>query len=211
MRSRIASAESSLPAITGHPNFENRVYSLSMRRTLQLHPSSTCTALDRIDVQVARHESHRLSLAYFLSGDIDALRLSPASPPKRGDKLWQSSCFEAFVTASPGKAYCEFNFAPSLKWAAYRFDGYRKNMREIEKFEPLSMEASTHLRGYELSVSLNLNELPDLPANAIWHVGLSAVIEEKGGGMSYWALAHPPGRPDFHHADCFQLGLPPKG
>ena len=39
------------------------------------------------------------------------------------------------------------------------------------------------------------------------HIGLSAVIEEEGGRKSYWALAHPPGPPDFHHPDCFTLEL----
>jgi hypothetical protein len=34
------------------------------------------------------------------------------------------------------------------------------------------------------------------------------VIEETNGRKSYWALAHPPGKPDFHHSDCFALGLP---
>ena len=29
------------------------------------------------------------------------------------------------------------------------------------------------------------------------------------GGISYWALAHPPGKPDFHHADGFALELSP--
>jgi len=29
------------------------------------------------------------------------------------------------------------------------------------------------------------------------------VIEETSGRLSYWALAHPSGKPDFHHADCF--------
>ena len=36
-----------------------------------------------------------------------------------------------------------------------------------------------------------------------WQLGLSAVIEELNGHKSYWALAHPPGKPDFHHSDCF--------
>jgi hypothetical protein len=41
-------------------------------------------------------------------------------------------------------------------------------------------------------------------------LGLSAVIEEKDGTKSYWALAHPPGdKPDFHHLDCFAVELPP--
>jgi hypothetical protein len=29
------------------------------------------------------------------------------------------------------------------------------------------------------------------------------VIEDMTGEFSYWALAHPPGKPDFHHSDCF--------
>ena len=33
-------------------------------------------------------------------------------------------------------------------------------------------------------------------------LGLSVVIEQADGSIAYWALAHPPGRPDFHHADC---------
>jgi len=35
------------------------------------------------------------------------------------------------------------------------------------------------------------------------------VIEEKDGAKSYWALAHPPGAPDFHHRDCFAIELAP--
>ena len=38
-------------------------------------------------------------------------------------------------------------------------------------------------------------------------VGLSAVIEEQGGVLSYWALRHPPGKPDFHHRDSFAMEL----
>jgi len=38
-------------------------------------------------------------------------------------------------------------------------------------------------------------------------LALSAVIEEIDGTKSYWALAHPPGKPDFHHPDCFTLTL----
>lgn len=40
-----------------------------------------------------------------------------------------------------------------------------------------------------------------------WDIALSAVIEEKDGTKSYWALHHPPGAPDFHHPDCFALTL----
>jgi hypothetical protein len=34
---------------------------------------------------------------------------------------------------------------------------------------------------------------------------LAAVIEDTRGDKSYWALAHPPGKADFHHSDTFAL------
>jgi len=38
-------------------------------------------------------------------------------------------------------------------------------------------------------------------------LGLSAVVESVDGGLSYWAMRHPPGKPDFHHVDAFALQL----
>ena len=55
-----------------------------------------------------------------------------------------------------------------------------------------------------LAATIDLSGLP----KGVWRVGFSAVIEERDGTMSYWALAHPPGKPDFHHRDCFALELP---
>jgi hypothetical protein len=53
-----------------------------------------------------------------------------------------------------------------------------------------------------------LVELGSLQIESPARLGLSAVIEEANGRKSYWALAHPPGKPDFHHSDCFVLELP---
>lgn len=60
-------------------------------------------------------------------------------------------------------------------------------------------------------VGVDLANQPPLSTNRPWLVGLSAVIEAKDGSLSHWALAHPPGAADFHHADCFVLELPPAG
>ena len=52
---------------------------------------------------------------------------------------------------------------------------------------------------------------PDfLPPGRSLRLGLSAVLEDADGVLSYWALRHPPGKPDFHHTDAFatQLVLP---
>ena len=59
--------------------------------------------------------------------------------------------------------------------------------------------------------SLELKTVVALPeAGGTLRLNLAAVIEEKSGAKSYWALAHPPaGPPDFHHPACFVLQLPP--
>ena len=41
-------------------------------------------------------------------------------------------------------------------------------------------------------------------------IAASAVLENKSGHKSYWALAHPTDKPDFHHPDGFVLDLPPE-
>ncbi len=38
-------------------------------------------------------------------------------------------------------------------------------------------------------------------------LALSAVVEDDSGTLSYWALKHAPGKPDFHHSDGFVLEL----
>ena len=57
---------------------------------------------------------------------------------------------------------------------------------------------------FELSARIRVPTL----GKADWQIGVSAVIEETDGPKSYWALAHPPGDPDFHHPDCFALEFP---
>jgi hypothetical protein len=47
------------------------------------------------------------------------------------------------------------------------------------------------------------NDDSQIPRSDHQPIALSAVIETRDGAKSYWALAHPPGKPDFHHADCF--------
>ncbi len=95
-----------------------------------------------------------------------------------------------------------FNFAPSTQWAAYRFDGYREGMTAIAEIAAPRLEAERTPQTYALRAALTL------PDEGALRLGLSAVIEETNGHRSYWALAHPPGKPDFHHSDCFALELP---
>ncbi|MGC9955231.1 MAG: DOMON-like domain-containing protein [Rhizomicrobium sp.] len=176
-----------------------------MHQVLKLHPDSRCDAATRIDVEVARPRPGNLVLHYFVTGSINDLRMPPVTAPARTDELWRHTCFEAFVRPAQGDAYYEFNFSPSRQWAAYRFSGYRAERSVAGEISAPRVEVRSNGAGFELQVSL---ELPGLPSDSAWRLGLAAVIEETSGRKSYWALAHPPGKPDFHHSDCFALELP---
>jgi len=179
-----------------------------MHPSLRLHPDSRTFAAARVEVAVARPRADRLVLSYSVTGKMSDVRLPPVGPAARADELWQHTCFEAFVRAASGPSYYEFNFAPSTEWAAYRFDSYRSGMAAAEIGAP-AIEVRSGLDSYTLQASLELDRLPELSREASWRLGLSALIEDQDGGKSYWALAHPPGKPDFHHADSFALEFSP--
>ncbi len=170
-----------------------------MRQTLKLHPGSFCTAVADVAVEIVRPGARALLLSYHLTGEIGALRIPPILAAARTDELWRHTCFEAFVSPVPGEAYYEFNFALSTQWAAYRFDSYRKGMRVAVEIAAPRIEMNSAPGRYTLQAELDLSALADTR----WRVGLAAVIEDAGGRLSYWALAHPSDKPDFHRADCF--------
>ena len=180
-----------------------------MRQALRLHPDSLCSAVTHIEVDVARPHAGSLLLSYFVSGKIGDLRMPPAVTAVRDDELWRHTCFEAFVGSPASAAYCEFNFAPSTQWAAYRFSSYRSGMQVATELSAPRIDVQSSPACCSLQASLALDWLSDLPGDARWRLGLSAVIEETSGRKSYWALAHPPGKADFHHSDCFAHELSP--
>ena len=173
-----------------------------MRHTLRLHPDSLCAAAAHIEADIARPRPDSLILSYVVSGRISDLLMPPVVAPARADELWQHTCFEAFLRASAGPGYYEFNFSPSTQWAAYRFDSYRSGMRLASEIGAPRIEVRSSAETYTLQAALELDGL-----SSPLHLGLSVVLEETNGRKSYWALMHPPGKADFHHADCFALEL----
>jgi hypothetical protein len=182
-------------------------YNAGMRLALKLHPDSRSSTATRIDVDVARPRTGNLVLRYFVTGKIGDLCIPPLAAPARSDRLWQHTCFEAFVRTPPSPAYYELNFAPSMQWAAYRFTSYRRGISIANEIAAPRIDVQSGAESYELQAALELDHLSSLPSDAAWQLGLSAVIEETSGHKSYWALAHPAGKPDFHHSDCFAYEL----
>ena len=167
--------------------------------------------MTHIEVEVTRPRDSTLVLSYLVSGTITDIRMSPVATAARSDELWRHTCFEAFVRALPGIAYYEFNFAPSTQWAAYRFSSYRSERCLATEIKAPSIEVQSSPDSCLLQATLDLNCFSDLPREASWGLGLSALIEEIDGRKSHWALSHPTGRPDFHHPDCFVLEISPAG
>lgn len=168
------------------------------------HPDHPPHAVRSIEARVIGIDANWLRLRWRIEGAGQIV--VPAFGGKgRGDGLWKTTCFEAFLKPDGAEAYVELNLSPSERWAAYDFSAYREGMAE----RPFPREPECTMRkGEELAIfdaAIPAGGLPQLPAA----LGLSAVIEEEGGHISYWALAHPEGQPDFHHATCFAATLEP--
>ena len=179
-----------------------------MRIALEPHPDAAAPNL-RIGAEASRPAPGFLELRFTVAGDVGIVRLPAAAAFRRADELWRHTCFEAFVRA-PGEAgYLELNFASSGAWAAYRFSDYRAGMIPAEKVGPPALVAAFEGDRFDLTASVDLEPALGLLADLPWQIGLAAVIEDRDGAVSHWALRHPPGAPDFHHQHCFAAELPP--
>jgi hypothetical protein len=160
---------------------------------LHCHPATPNDAIQSLSVEIEHYPEGGLKLRYRLVGDLAKILIPAAKPSLASDGLWQHTCFEVFAAAGTS-AYHEFNFSPSGEWAAYAFDDYR-TQRPWTMGNPPAIEVSRSPHQLLLSARI---EAGDLPAGNRLHLGLTAVIESSGGGLSYWALHHPEERPDFH-------------
>jgi len=163
---------------------------------LERHPDSRCAALRGIEAAVSRGPGGELKVSYLLQGEIDRLRIPPARAPRVAERLWQHTCCELFVARDGAPGYREFNFSPSGEWAAYAFARYRDG-GPVSIADP-RIAVKRGAERLELSAAI--------PADSgKLRIGLSVVVEEDE--ISYWALRHPAGQPDFHHPDAFALTL----
>jgi hypothetical protein len=174
---------------------------------LVAHPDTPGEFVWRIAAEVRLDAAANLVCDYTLYGDMAHVRLPGARAGRRADGLWEHTCFEAFVAPEGLPGYYEFNFSPSLDWAAYRFEDYRYAMAPAG----LARAPGLHMRRtadrLELTATVHLDGLPDLAQARALRLGIAAIVEDDAGTLSYWALKHAPGNPDFHHPDAFALEL----
>jgi hypothetical protein len=178
--------------------------------TLACHPETPGSPVRGIRVHV-RSTPGRLAITYLIEGQLARMRVPPPRSPRIAHGLWQCTCCECFVALDGEPGYHEFNFAPSGEWAAYAFAKYREG--EALADEALNPRIAVRRSDdrLELDASIALDRLSATHPSARLTLALSAVIEDEGGALSYWALRHPEGKPDFHHRDSFALNLPHQG
>jgi hypothetical protein len=179
----------------------------AQRAALTFHPDTPGEAVWRIGVDVSFVAGTSLACNYSLHGDLARVRVPGARTGRRADGLWQHTCFEVFVAVEGEPGYFEFNFSPGLDWAAYRFAVYRDRMTHANLAQAPGLNVRRTAERLDLSATVHLAGLGALLAARRLRVALAAVVEEDSGRLSYWALQHPPGNPDFHHADSFLLEL----
>ncbi|MDZ4375574.1 MAG: DOMON-like domain-containing protein [Phenylobacterium sp.] len=172
---------------------------------LRRHSDSPPSPISSLEAEVVRRADGGLDARFQLTGPVSALALPERGIPARRDELWRHTCFEVFLRRPGAKGYLEFNLAPSSDWALYAFDGYRSRLPDPE-FRTPRIEATRS--DDRLILKARIDAPPALPADQTWLASLTAVVESGDGVLGYWAVAHAPGRPDFHHADGFAVELP---
>lgn len=175
-------------------------------KALICHPNTPTGAVHAIEATV-RRRARAVELDFRVQGELAKLRVPQPRTPRRIDGLWRHTCFEAFVAADDEPAYLEFNLAPSREWAVYGFESYRKlaPLNGEESIPRINVRYSATVMTLDAVIHVDSLTLVDLDKPL--RFGLCAVIEEEAGALSYWALRHPPGKPDFHHRDAFALEL----
>ena len=167
------------------------MHPLMLHRICDLGPVRAVTAAITATPQGCKAE-------FRLDGHMSAVVLPPPAAPERMDNLWQATCFEIFWQPIGSTDYREFNLSPSGRWAAYDFDSFREGMRDAP-VESVVIACSHDADGLILTASI----AADLSAPA--QVALNAIVEHADGGKQYWALAFPPGKPEFHSEACRAL------
>jgi hypothetical protein len=173
---------------------------------LVCHPESPSAVARNVNVRVAR-TGGVLAVNYVIAGEVARLRVPPPRAPRIAQRLWRHTCCEIFIARNGLPAYHEFNFVPSGEWAAFAFARYRDGGPLADE----SLEPRIAVHGAADTLALDaeiwLDRLSAAHAGAKLSLALATVIEDDTGALSYWALKHAPGKPDFHHPDAFALEL----
>ncbi|MBN3892210.1 MAG: DOMON-like domain-containing protein [Nostoc sp. JL31] len=173
--------------------------------SLQLFPSTESFPHLKITGNISRN-ANQLTICYNLGGDLKEIAIVPSSnAPSRKYELWEDTCFEFFLGIKDSARYWEFNLSPAGHWNVYRFDGYRQGMQEETAFEKLPFNVQNQADGLALGLDVDLDKI--VSAEQAIEIGITTVIKNIDGNVSYWALTHRGEEADFHLRNSFIVKL----
>ena len=176
-------------------------------RPLIRHRHAPSHAVQAVTASAERTAEGKLALSYSLVGNLARLRIPSPGPARIGWKLWRHTCCEVFIRARAGTGYHELNFSPSGEWTGYAFSRYREGGPLDDPSMNPQIAVSAGKDRLDLSALVDLGRLSSEYLRSPLALGLAVVAEDENGALSYWALRHAPGQPDFHHAESFALEM----
>ncbi|MBP9682586.1 MAG: hypothetical protein KBD76_14355 [Bacteriovorax sp.] len=147
-----------------------------------------------------------LFLSFRIREGLELVQLGTNTPNKqRVIKLWEKTCFEFFLK-NEESAYVEFNFSAAFEWNCFYFKRPGEPLCEWEPMQRPDTEILLSLDHFLLFTEIKKNQFPKgfFDGEHTLCAGLTSVIQDKKGQMSYWALDHLDTRPNFHHFDSFK-------
>ncbi len=148
-----------------------------------------------------------LFLSFSIKKGLPLIDLGSSTPNKeRLVKLWEKTCFEFFLKNEHGE-YVEFNFSPNFEWNCFYFPKKGDPLKEWELMSRPNTEILLSLDHYFIVVELRKELFPPgfFDQKTELKAGMTSVIKDKKGALSYWALTHSDSRPNFHHFDSFTM------
>lgn len=176
-------------------------------KRFSLTPFSSTDISDSINITgIIERSYNKLTIHYSLTGDIPELAIpEEAGLPERRNSIWEETCFELFLSPKDSDNYWEFNLSPAGHWNVYRFSSYREGKLEEPAFIALPFNVSTCHDALSLSLEIDLDKIN--MADQQLNTGISAVIKQRDGMITHWALTHPGARADFHLRDSLIIEL----
>ncbi len=148
-------------------------------------------------------------ISYKLQGALSNIDLGEGNPHHaRVMKLWEKSCFELFIK-NADNSYIEFNFSPEFEFNCFYFAGLGDALCEYSRMDSVKIDILLSLDVFHLIAEIDKKKFPESFFMNKGHlkVGITSVIQDKNGSISYWALSHHDTRPNFHDFKSFKANL----
>lgn len=148
--------------------------------------------------------SDSVFISYKLQGALSTVDMGTGIPKHtRVMKLWEKTCFELFIKDAKD-SYIEFNFSPDFEWNCFFFEKKGDTLAEYKRMELVKFDILFSNEIVHVIVELQKKMFPDHFFEGKLSAGITSVIKEKNGNLSYWALSHHDTKPNFHDFRSFK-------